>query len=55
MQQIMNLTQHKPTSDQVKVGVFEPLAKERVLAYLNFNDGIPTKMLLVADVKFFLY
>lgn len=38
---ILNLTQHKVTQDQIDVGVEEPIYKEKICSYLNFND-MPT-------------
>ena len=40
---IINLTQHFPTPAQLKAGVIEPAAKERIKSYLTF-EGIPTEM-----------
>lgn len=40
---IINLTQHFPTPAQLKAGVVEPAAKERIQSYLTF-EGIPTAM-----------
>ena len=35
---ILNLTQHFATSDQVKVGVEEPVHKDRIQSLLNFAE-----------------
>lgn len=43
MNQILNLTQHFCTPDQVKVGVHEPVHKDKVQSLLNFTS-IPTEM-----------
>lgn len=40
---ILNLTQHFATADQVKVGVEEPVHKDRIQSLLNFVE-IPTEM-----------
>ena len=39
---ILNLTQHKATQDQLDAGVEEPVYKEKLCSYLNFDSGIPT-------------
>ena len=43
MQQILNLTQHLCTPDQVKAGVHEPVHKDKVQSLITFTS-IPTEM-----------
>jgi len=42
MENILNLTQHSPTKEQIEDGVFEPEYKDKVRELLTFNN-IPSK------------
>ena len=46
MKQILNLTQHIATPEQIAQGVFEPVIKRQVTDRLNFCD-LPTKQEII--------
>lgn len=51
---IVNLTQHNATAEQIAEGVFEPDCKQAVKDLLTFND-IPTEGELEARAKMLVY
>jgi len=41
--EILNLTQHKPTEEQIKAGVVDPVERKNEIQILLTFDKIPTK------------